>query len=494
MRNTKRYIMLMLVLLFAGISFVFAHGASGTSLSVSGISVCIDEVLQEYEIQPVNVDGTVYVPMRAVFEAFGASVQWNGEERSVLAEKEDSSIYFQIGAPYASQNGMLVYLEQPPFLEGGTTMVPLRMVGESLGYEVEWDNKTKTVFINTKQEETGQEEGAGKKILTYEQAINQGVRNNSSFLSAQRALSRIEDTNENYYVSSHTYIAKEVLAKKELNTQEKWAQINLELIPQVVGNEIKNQMDDITLTRKEAETAREKVALSEENLRLETLKYKAGLTSKATYESAVLEKEQSESTHQSLEKTLEGKLLSLSSALGEDVSQYETFEYKSSIEEVTEEELEEKIKEALADDPYVWYAQQTVELKEYGLLTYDYNINYNMGGESYTSVKLDLSEAKTNAEKMAEDLETVIEKRYNQLQQLTVSYEGMQIGLKSLVQQLETAEKQYDAGLITAYPIKELKQTIRETILEMEKLQVQYGQMKVLFEIPYLYPEYASAG
>jgi len=45
-----------------------------------------------------------------------------------------------------------------PFIYEGRTMVPLRFVAEALGADVGWDSKTKTAIINSKNNNTLQEE------------------------------------------------------------------------------------------------------------------------------------------------------------------------------------------------------------------------------------------------------------------------------------------------------------------------------------------------
>ena len=57
-------------------------------------------------------------------------------------------------------NGQQVEMdvEAPPFIYNDRTYVPLRFVSEALGADVDWDNKTKTVIINSKNNNTLQEE------------------------------------------------------------------------------------------------------------------------------------------------------------------------------------------------------------------------------------------------------------------------------------------------------------------------------------------------
>ncbi len=54
------------------------------------------------------------------------------------------------GDIFLAVNGKKVETDAPCFIENSRTLVPVRFIGESLGYEVKWDNKTKQVTILNK--------------------------------------------------------------------------------------------------------------------------------------------------------------------------------------------------------------------------------------------------------------------------------------------------------------------------------------------------------
>lgn len=119
-------------------------------ISFDKIKVMIDGELQRFEQPPVNKDGSVLVPMRAIFEKLGAKITWNDTERSVTATKGDVTIYLQIGSTEPTVNGVAKPLEVPAQLVNSYTMVPVRFISESLGAEVDWDQASQTVYIKTK--------------------------------------------------------------------------------------------------------------------------------------------------------------------------------------------------------------------------------------------------------------------------------------------------------------------------------------------------------
>lgn len=49
-------------------------------------------------------------------------------------------------------NGRVLYLDQAPVLQSGTTLVPMRAIFEALGANIKWDSATKTVISNTATE------------------------------------------------------------------------------------------------------------------------------------------------------------------------------------------------------------------------------------------------------------------------------------------------------------------------------------------------------
>lgn len=64
--------------------------------------------------------------------------------------------------------------ENEPFIYNGTTYLPVRAVGESLGKSVDWDGKTKTVYIGKKNQndEEAVYLGNGIEYMNYQKSSN----------------------------------------------------------------------------------------------------------------------------------------------------------------------------------------------------------------------------------------------------------------------------------------------------------------------------------
>lgn len=115
-----------------------AHGAPG---------VVVDGRLLQCPTPPLTHQGALLLPMRAVFEALHAQVQWRPAERKLEASRGDTLIELWIGTPVAHVNRNPIQLGTPPLLVAGAAYVPLRFVAEAFGGVVRWDEPTQTAFV-----------------------------------------------------------------------------------------------------------------------------------------------------------------------------------------------------------------------------------------------------------------------------------------------------------------------------------------------------------
>lgn len=129
------------------ISISAAMAASAICASANGITVTIDGSLVTFEQLPVIQDGRTLVPMRAIFEALGAAVEWNGDTRTVTSTKDNVVIEMTIDSPFMKVIDYTITLDVPPQIINDHTMVPVRAVSEALNCEVVWDGSTQTVNI-----------------------------------------------------------------------------------------------------------------------------------------------------------------------------------------------------------------------------------------------------------------------------------------------------------------------------------------------------------
>ncbi|WP_418702954.1 stalk domain-containing protein, partial [Anaerotignum faecicola] len=99
------------------------------------------------DVAPKIVNDRTMLPIRIVAESLGGTVTWNGELQRVTIQEGADVILITIGADTAYVNGTAVKLDAAAFVENGRTYLPLRFVSETLGAQVAWNEAEKTVTI-----------------------------------------------------------------------------------------------------------------------------------------------------------------------------------------------------------------------------------------------------------------------------------------------------------------------------------------------------------
>ncbi|MCH5185168.1 MAG: copper amine oxidase N-terminal domain-containing protein [Oscillospiraceae bacterium] len=112
-----------------------------------GISVFINGNKLSSDTEPFIENDRTLVPMRAIFEALGANVIWDGETHTVFAVRGNDLISIQTEQKNAFVNSEERELDVPAKIVNDRTFVPLRFISEALGCTVDWDGSSQTVTI-----------------------------------------------------------------------------------------------------------------------------------------------------------------------------------------------------------------------------------------------------------------------------------------------------------------------------------------------------------
>lgn len=123
---------------------------SSLTAPVADITVTVNgEAVQFKNQDPIIKDDRTLVPVRGVFEAIGASVDWLQEAQKVVINTADKNITLTLNSDTYYVNGEAKTLDVPAMLINDRTMVPVRAISESLDCHVEWDNVNRVVVITT---------------------------------------------------------------------------------------------------------------------------------------------------------------------------------------------------------------------------------------------------------------------------------------------------------------------------------------------------------
>lgn len=112
------------------------------SMTVNGTKKAIDAA-------PVLKNGTTYVPIKHVLDAFGGQASWDSKNQRITVLRGGKLIDLVVGQKEFILNGKRQSATVAPYVTGGRTLVPLRLVSEQLGLTVKWEQNTKTVTISS---------------------------------------------------------------------------------------------------------------------------------------------------------------------------------------------------------------------------------------------------------------------------------------------------------------------------------------------------------
>lgn len=104
-----------------------------------------DEIL--FDEPGTIINDCTMVPMRGIFEALGAAVDWDAATRTALGKAGDISVSIKIGDDVLYKNGQPIKLAARAVISGNRTLVHARAIAEAFGADVLWDGKNGRVTI-----------------------------------------------------------------------------------------------------------------------------------------------------------------------------------------------------------------------------------------------------------------------------------------------------------------------------------------------------------
>ena len=147
MKTTKLIIYATTALLTIQTGFLCASSSAASD----DISVIINNKEVVFDVPPQIRNERTMVPVRAIFETLGASVDWNADNQTITSKKNDTTVVLKINSHTMYINGNPVSLDTPACIIDERTLVPVRAVSEAFNTSVNWDGDTRTVIIKNTQ-------------------------------------------------------------------------------------------------------------------------------------------------------------------------------------------------------------------------------------------------------------------------------------------------------------------------------------------------------
>lgn len=119
--------------------------------STSGIRIRVKGQFLYTDVEPILVNNRTLVPARAIFEAIGATVNYDESTETATAVKNDITVTITKDSSDAYVNGEKHTLDVPATMINDRFLVPVRFVSEAFNCKVGWDDWTQIVSISNIQ-------------------------------------------------------------------------------------------------------------------------------------------------------------------------------------------------------------------------------------------------------------------------------------------------------------------------------------------------------
>ena len=132
-------------------SALAADGETIITLQIDNPNMTVDGRSEEIDpgrgTTPVIVNDRTLVPIRAIIEAVGGTVDWEQNTQTTTLSYNSDAIRLTIDSTTAYLNDEASELDAAPAIINDRTMLPIRFIAESFKFTVGWDEATQTVTV-----------------------------------------------------------------------------------------------------------------------------------------------------------------------------------------------------------------------------------------------------------------------------------------------------------------------------------------------------------
>ena len=115
----------------AKVFFTPIKKAIDTKFASNPITVMVDGKFVEFDVPPTIIDGRTLVPVRGIFEALGATVEWDQATKTASSTLGKDSVSLTLGSNIMKKNNEEITLDVPATIIDGRTLVPARAIAEA---------------------------------------------------------------------------------------------------------------------------------------------------------------------------------------------------------------------------------------------------------------------------------------------------------------------------------------------------------------------------
>ncbi len=152
-----------------------------TVMAYETAKVTFDGAELDFDVPPMIINGRTMVPVRKIVEAMGADVAYDEKTETVTTELNGKVVRLVINSKEIEIDGIKKELDVPAMEIDGRTLIPTRALAEAYGCKVDWDGITSTVIIKSPDEKEGvsgdkPKDNYGVTIPTYTDIVGEPLK------------------------------------------------------------------------------------------------------------------------------------------------------------------------------------------------------------------------------------------------------------------------------------------------------------------------------
>lgn len=117
------------------------------SLTINKKEANVNSNVVSLDVAPLVKNNSTFLPFRFVSEQLGAQVEYDSQDKSVAVYYQDKYIKLFINKKDYILNGERKQASVAPYITNNRTLVPVRLISESIGFTVDYDDLTKQITI-----------------------------------------------------------------------------------------------------------------------------------------------------------------------------------------------------------------------------------------------------------------------------------------------------------------------------------------------------------
>ena|GEM_PF-153272 len=117
------------------------------ALTLGSTQATVGGTATKLDVAPIALNGVTYLPLKFVSDAIKGKVAWDNATKRATFQRGDKLLDLWLDQKSYVVNGKRASAEAAPIIRGGRTLVPVRLVSEQLGLQVQYDAAQKRITI-----------------------------------------------------------------------------------------------------------------------------------------------------------------------------------------------------------------------------------------------------------------------------------------------------------------------------------------------------------